>query len=163
MNYVLPFQQSREVKTLVQRRGRQVVDEVLQQVEICARQSLGQSGYLTWTSVEGQNWAVFENGRCHWLLQVDSQRERVCYYRYRGDLEYFELHEPGHAGSVISQEVEQIGQLIHSYNCVSECKAAQIERKIRWWQMQRWFQQVKYNVCSGRSFPSWLVSRRTAA
>lgn len=143
MNYVLPLQRTREVKTMALRRGRLVADEVAQQVRLCTRQTLGQSGFLSWTTTEGKSWGVFENGRCQWLLHVDSQRERVCYYRLRGDLEHIELHEPGHDGGTICQKVEQVGQLIHSYEVLRDSQINQIENKVRWWQMQRWIKGVK--------------------
>jgi hypothetical protein len=163
VNYVLPFQRSREVKTLVQRRARQVVDGVLQQVEMCVKQSLGQTGFLTWTSTQGQAWGVFEGGRCLWLLHIDSEQERVCYYRHRGDLEHFELHEPGHAGSSICQKVEQIGTLIHSYQCTNGSQLPQIDLKIRWWQAQRWFREIKTCVHQGKGFRTWFRVRKAAA
>ncbi|MBS2038710.1 hypothetical protein JST97_27260 [bacterium] len=143
MNYVLPLQKTREVKSLVLRRGRRVADEVLQQVRRCSRQSLEQSGFLSWTSTEGKTWGVFQNGRCHWLLHVDSEQERVCYYRLRGDLEVMELHEPGHAGTQVCEKVEQIGTLVHSYECLTDAQIHQIERKVRWWQLQRWLNEAR--------------------
>lgn len=155
MNYVLPFQQTREVKTMVLSRARNVAEEVLQQVRECTRQSLGQNGSLTWTTTEGKAWGIFENGRCLWLLHVDSERERVCYYRLRGDLEVMELHEPGQDGTSLCQKVEQIGTLVHSYNCSNGTHIAQIERKVRWWQMQRWIKEVKGNL-------PWLRNRKAA-
>ncbi|MBT9587889.1 hypothetical protein IV102_31430 [bacterium] len=163
MNYVLPFQRSREVKCLVQKRARQVVDEVLQQVEVCTRQGQGQDGFLTWTSVQGQAWAVFEEGRCLWLLHIDGDNERVCYYRHRGDLEHFELHEPGHAGGSVCQKVEQLGTLIHSYQCINAAQLPQIELKIRWWQAQRWFGELKTSVRQGKAFRALLLLRKSAA
>ena len=162
MNYVLPFQRSREVKTLVQRRAGQVVDEVLRQMEVCTRQSLGQSGFLTWKSLQGRSWAVFEGGRCLWLLHIDSENERVCYYRNRGDLEHFELHEPGHAGSSVCQKVERLGLLIHSYDCIHGAQLAHIDRKIRWWQAKRWFRDIKTQVSRVRPFQSWFQQRKAA-
>lgn len=155
MNYVLPLQRTREVKTMVLRRGRIVADEVLLQVRECTRQSLDQSGFLTWSTTQGKAWGVFEKGRCTWLLHVDSERERVCYYRLRGDLEHIELHEPGHDGATLCQKVEQIGTLIHSYQCLNESQIPQIERKVRWWQMQRWLKEV-------RGSWSWLTGRKAA-
>lgn len=146
MNYVLPLQRTREVKTMVLRRGRIVADEVLLQVRECTRQSLGQSGFLSWSTTQGKAWGVFEDGRCIWLLHVDGERERVCYYRLRGDLEHLELHEPGHDGASLCQKVEQIGTLIHSYQCVNESQIPQIERKVRWWQMQRWLKEVRGTI-----------------
>ena len=143
VNYVLPLQKTREVKSLVLRRGRRVAEEVLGQVRQSSRQSLDQSGFLSWTSTEGKTWGVFENGRCHWLLHVDSERERVCYYRLRGDLEVMELHEPGHAGSSVCEKVEQIGTLVHSYECLTEIQISNIERKVRWWQVQRWLSEAR--------------------
>lgn len=162
MNYVLPFQNSREVATLVQRRARNVVDQVLQQVDMCQRQSLEQSGFLTWNSLEGTVWGVFENGRCDWLLVIEAQNERVVYYRHRGDLEHFELHEPGHGGASVAQKVEQIGLLIHSYDCQTSCHLKHVERKIRWWNLQRWVNEVKSQVRERGFFPSWLSRSRAA-
>lgn len=155
MNYVLPLQRTREVKSMVLRRGRNVADEVLQQVRECLRQSLGQSGFLSWSTTQGKAWGVFENGRCTWLLHVDGDRERVCYYRLRGDLEHLELHEPGHDGSTLCQKVEQVGTLIHSYECLSGSHIPQVERKVRWWQVQRWLHEVRDNW-------SWLRGRKAA-
>lgn len=145
MNYVLPFQGNGEVKSLVCRRSRLVIDEVKRQVAICTRQSLGQSGFLSWSTTEGKSWGVFENGRCIWLLYIEGANERVCYYRYRGDLEQFELHEPGHAGNSVCQKVEQLGQLVHSYKCINGTQLGQLELKIRWFKAQRWFREIKSN------------------
>lgn len=155
VNYVLPLQRTREVKTMVLRRGRNVADEVLLQVSECTRQSLGQSGFLCWSTTNGKAWGVFENGRCNWLLHIDSERERVCYYRLRGDLEHMELHEPGHDGTNLCQKVEQIGTLVHSYECQNGSQISQIERKVRWWQMQRWLKEVRGSL-------PWLRTRKAA-
>ncbi len=162
MNYVLPKQSSHRVKALVQKRARQVAAEVATIVRSCERQSLGQSGFLNWTSVDGKVWGVFENERCQWLLVVDSQKERVYYYRARRDVEVFELHEPGHGGSQVCQKVEQIGLLIHSYECLTDASLNQIENKVRWWKLQRWVTSLKSQVRHHRGIPGWLSQRLSA-
>lgn len=162
MNYVLPFQSSPEVASLVHRRARRVVDEVLCMLEECQKQSLDLSGYLSWTAIQGKVWGVFENGRCSWLLVIHAKTERVIYYRNRGDLEHFELHEPGHSGNTVVQKVEQIGLLIHSYDCQTRSCLKQLERKLRWWNLQRWLHAVREQVSSRRPFPAWLSRRRAA-
>ena len=156
MNYVLPFQRSREVATLVHKRARQVVDQVLAAVEKSSRQSLDQSGFLRWTTTEGTVRGLFVEGRCEWLLLVEAEQERVVYYRNRGDCEHFEIHEPAHAGASIVQKVEQIGLVIHSYNCETSCQLKQVDRKIRWWEIQRWLNEMKAQVRGTRAFPNWL-------
>lgn len=146
MNYVLPFQNNREVKCLIQQRGRLVAEAVLQQVRFSQQQTLGQSGFLSWTSVRGKTWGVFESGRCLWLLHVEEETQRVLYYRNRGDLEHLELHEQGHAGNDVCQKVELIGTLIHSYECKNGLQRQPLERKLHWWRAQRWFREFKSQV-----------------
>lgn len=155
MNYILPDQSNTEVKGLAVRRGRLLADEVSQAVRRCEQQTLGQSGFLTWTSLEGRIWGVFEEGRCSWLLVVDGQKDRVFYYRQRGDEESFELHEPGYGGETVCQRVEQIGLVIHSYQCETGCRLGEIQRKLRWWQLQNWMRELK-NQVKERHLLSWL-------
>lgn len=159
MNYVLPQQKSEAVATLVQRRARQVVEEVRQQIAACEKQSLGQSGYLTWSSLQGTVWGHFEEGRCCWLLVIEAAQERVVYYRHRGDQDDYELHSPGHGGGSLFQRVEQLGLLTNHYTCSLNCQLTSIHKRIRWFHLQRWMDEIKKQVRVTRPFPNWLSER----
>lgn len=159
MNYVLPEQKSPAVAILVQRRARQVMDEVRQQVAACEKQSLEQTGYLSWSSTSGKVWGHFEQGRCTWLLLIHADQERVVYYRNRGDLDIYELHSPGHGGGTVFQSVEQLGLVTQNYVCELNADLRSIDRKLRWFHLQRWLHEVRTLARERRPFPGWLSNR----
>ena len=44
---------------------------------------------------------------------------------------------------------------MHSYECQNGSQISQIERKVRWWQMQRWLKEVRGSL-------PWLRTRKAA-
>lgn len=159
MNYVLPEQKVAAVACLVQFRARQVIEEVHQQVLACQKQSLGQSGYLSWSSVSGKVWGHFEEGRCTWLLLIQADQERMVCYRNRGDLDVYELYSPGHGGGNVYQRTEQLGLVTANYVCELDYDMRKVERKLRWFHLQRWFHEVRSLARERRPFPGWLTNR----
>jgi hypothetical protein len=124
-------------------RGRRVAQQVRERLLECTQHCGGQSGFLQWECLSGKVWGVFEEGRCLWLLIHDPRQETTFYYRHRGDVEHFELHAPGQDGGTVRQKVESIGLVLHAYRCDTGSDFAAIEKKIAWWNLQRWVRGVR--------------------
>lgn len=152
MNFVLPEQQS----PALERRADTVIAEVQLEVELCQRQSSQLSGFLTRSTPEGKTWAHLESGRCRWLLIIEGNRERVIYYRQRGNEDHFELHLPSHGGGSLYQTVLVRDKKNQQYSCAVDCRVSELERRVRWFQLQRWLQDAKELMKMGRPFPRVL-------
>jgi hypothetical protein len=146
MNFILGRQKNPTLASLVHSRARQVMSEVRHWVELSQRSYHGQTGYFQWQAVNGQAWGVFEEGRCQWLLVIEDPHEKVLYYRQRRDLDHYQIHETGHGGTLICQTVEQLGQVTKDYRCETSCNRQALDRKLRWFNLQRWLHSVRQQV-----------------
>lgn len=139
MNFVLPDHPTRALE----RRAGAVIAAVQVEIERWERECAQHTGYFARSSPEGKTWVHLEEGRCRWLLTIHGFEGRVVHYRRQREDEHFELSLPAHGGGNLCQKVVLRELATRQYSCRVDCQRAELERRVRWFQMQRWMQNAR--------------------
>jgi hypothetical protein len=139
VNFVLPDHHT----PALERRAAGVLAEVQGEVQGWESECPEHTGFLTRSGPDGKTWVHLEGGRCRWLLTVQGYAGRVIFYRRQGDAEEFELSLPAHGGGNLCQKVVLRALGTRQYSCRADCQIAELDRRVRWFQVQRWVQSAR--------------------